>query len=263
MTSSTAHDAVILDQFSRQAAPFAALPAHSNEAALDLCLALAKVVPEDTVLDVACGPGILACAMARTARRVTGIDITPAMIEQAQGRQRALGLDTVSWQIGDGRRLPFADGAFTLVTSRYAFHHIADPQAALTEMKRVCTRDGRIMMIDATPEADKRSAYDEMETLRDPSHVRALTLAELRTLARELGLVERECGFYWLEMDLDQVLGASATPQENLGRLRDLIGTDADSGADRLGMRARRDGPALRFAYPVSILVVSAPPRQD
>ena len=45
---------------------------------------MAGVCPKDDVLDVACGPGLVACALAPAARHVTGIDITPAMIEQAR-----------------------------------------------------------------------------------------------------------------------------------------------------------------------------------
>jgi len=72
-----------VSQFTKQAASFAKMKEHSNEDEFELMYSLTKVNPDDNVLDVACGPGIVACALARVARRVTGIDITPAMIEQA------------------------------------------------------------------------------------------------------------------------------------------------------------------------------------
>src|SRR5207249_4832525 len=55
----------------------------------------------DTVLDVACGPGVLACAFAEVARHVTGIDITPAMIERAQALQQSKGRTNMAWRIGN------------------------------------------------------------------------------------------------------------------------------------------------------------------
>ena len=80
---------LILDQFTRQAVPFAQMPAHSNDEANRLLIDMARVGPEDAVLDVACGPGLVACPLAEVARHVTGIDLTPAMIEQAQAKQRS------------------------------------------------------------------------------------------------------------------------------------------------------------------------------
>jgi ubiquinone/menaquinone biosynthesis C-methylase UbiE len=301
------HDSLILEQFTRQAAPFAALPAHSDEYGLDLCLSLAKLGPEDSVLDVACGPGILACAMARTAKSVTGIDFTPAMIEQAKSRQETLRLETLipasynndtlpvsgrddgparpcarsqgrgcarpasegsldkstsrldgmRWQVGDARSLPFNDGSFTLVTSRYAFHHFQNPSLVLAEMKRVCAPGGRILIIDATPDADKKPAYDALEKLRDPSHVSALTPDELKKIATDLGLTEKASRFYRLEMKLEELLSASAIPPENVGQVRALFQKDADTGVDRLGMAAHWKDGVLHLYYPVSILVVT------
>src|SRR5215472_17669996 len=90
---------LILDQFTRQAVPFAEMPAHSNDQANRLLIDLARVGPEDTVLDVACGPGLVACTLAEVARHVTGIDLTPAMLEQARARQRARGLANLTWLV--------------------------------------------------------------------------------------------------------------------------------------------------------------------
>jgi SAM-dependent methyltransferase len=72
------HQRLILDQFTKQAVPFSQMQNHSPE----LLLAASGAGPEDTILDVACGPGLMACAFAQVARHVTGIDLTPAMIEQ-------------------------------------------------------------------------------------------------------------------------------------------------------------------------------------
>ena len=73
------HQATIVEQFSRQAIPFAKVPGHLD--AIGLLLEISAVSRDDLVLDVACGPGLVACEFARTARQVTGIDITPAMIK--------------------------------------------------------------------------------------------------------------------------------------------------------------------------------------
>lgn len=255
MSENTSHRREIIDQFTRQATAFAALPAHSNEQAMTLSLDLAGIAADDRVLDVACGPGILACAMAQRAAHVTGVDLTAAMIVAARRRQAEMGLHNLDWRVGDGENLPFPDGAFTLVTSRYALHHMEDPAAMLREMRRVASREGRMLVIDATPEASKQEAYDAMEKLRDPSHVRALTSTQLIDAGRDAGLSVRATGSYRLQMALEPQLRASSPRQGDCERIRALFQQDADSGADNLGMRAWREGDDIAFSYPISVLL--------
>lgn len=255
MTSDPKHNDVIVDQFSKQAEPFARMPAHSDEDALRLCLDLAEVDQRDRVLDVACGPGILACAMAERVRHVSGIDLTPAMIEQARLRQAQKGLSNLSWYKGDGRRLPFDDGAFSLVTCRYAFHHFEGPVAMLAEMKRVCAKDGRILIIDVTPDADKQDSYDAVERLRDPSHVKAFTVEQLLEMAADLGLAVRVSGFYQLAMTLAPLLQASSPDPQDVERITRMFQDDATGGADRLGFAARWNDGDIDLFFPVSVLV--------
>src|SRR5229473_2183522 len=178
----------ILDQFTRQAAPFAAAAAIRNEEALNRIVQWAGTGPEDTVLDVACGPGLLACAFARVAQHATGVDMTPAMLEQARKIQQEQGLKNVSWLPGDVYSLLFTAAQFSIVSSRFAFHHLQEPMAALREMKRVCKPGGRIVVADMAPLPAKADALNAAERLRDPSHVRALPVDELRGLFEQAGL---------------------------------------------------------------------------
>src|SRR5947209_8771537 len=146
------------------------MPDHSPE----LILSASEVGPTDTVLDVACGPGVLACAFAQAVRSVTGIDVTPAMIEQAQALQQARARTNMTWRIGDVLPLPFFDASFSLVFTRYSFHHFLYPKAVLAEMVRVCTTGGRVVVVDVfTTSPEQAEAFNRMEKLRDPSHVRA------------------------------------------------------------------------------------------
>ena len=82
------HREQIVDQFTRQALPFSSAPAITNAAALAQIVALAAPGPDDTVLDVACGPGLVVCAFAPLVRRATGIDLTPAMLDRARSLQQ-------------------------------------------------------------------------------------------------------------------------------------------------------------------------------
>ncbi len=171
---------LIVEQFTKQAVPFAEMPIHDGEDTNRLVIETAAIGPDDTVLDVACGPGLITCAVAVIARHVTGIDITPAMIDEARKKQESMGLTNMDWRVGDVFPLPFLESSFSAVISRYSLHHFLEPQAVLNEIVRVCQPGGRVAVVDvfmSTPE--QAEAYDRMEKLRDPSHTRALLLAEL------------------------------------------------------------------------------------
>lgn len=104
---------LIIEQFTKQAIPFAEMPHHNDEDTNRLVIETAGIGSNDTVLDVACGPGLITTATARVARQVTGIDITPAMIDQARKRQQKMGLTNLAWLVGDVLPLPFADASFS------------------------------------------------------------------------------------------------------------------------------------------------------
>ncbi len=88
------HDAEIVNQFTKQAIPFTQKLGRFDS--IQMLIELSKVASNDFVLDVACGPGLVACEFAKVSRHVTGIDITEKMIEQAKKRQMELGLTNVS-----------------------------------------------------------------------------------------------------------------------------------------------------------------------
>ena len=249
---STTHRDAILDQFTRQATPFSTSPGIRDEAALTLAIEFSGVTAADTVLDVACGPGILACAFARVAKHVTGIDITPAMLDKARALQQERGLTNVTWDQGDAAPLPYPDGAFTLVTSRFAFHHFLEPGSVLAEMKRVCAPGGTVLLIDAAPALDKAEAFNKMEKLRDPSHARALPIEEQLALFAAVGLPEPRTTWYRLEGELEGLLTRSFPNPGDAETIRRTF--EAAVADDALGMNVRRADGTIRFGYPVAVL---------
>jgi SAM-dependent methyltransferase len=250
ITEHRGHAARVVDQFTRWAERFAAEPIHAEADGMARLLAAAAVDEASSVLDVACGPGIVACALATRAAHVTGADFTPAMIEQARARQARERLANVDWRVADATRLPFADESFDVVVTRYSFHHMPDPGRALAEMRRVCAPRGRIVVADATPTPETQAAYDRMERLRDPSHASALTLEQLRGLAARVGgLAEVACDFHWLDARLDTLADVEA-----MAELTALFEQDVAAGGDRMGVRPRLTPEGVRFCFPISIV---------
>ena len=152
----TSHTDIVVDQFTQQATPFANSTAMRDEEALRLLVDFSGAGADDTVLDVACGPGLVVAAFAKTCRRAAGIDITPAMIGKAREHAAALSLTNVDWHTGNVLPLPFPDRSFAVVVSRFAFHHFVHPLAVLREMARVATR--RIVVVDMVASDDSARA---------------------------------------------------------------------------------------------------------
>lgn len=249
------HNSRILDQFTRQAAPFAAAAAIRNQQVLDRIVQWAGAGPQDTVLDVACGPGLLACAFARVAKHATGIDMTPAMLEQARKTQQEQSLQNLSWQQGDVYSLPFPQDQFSIVSSRFVFHHLQDPLAALKEMKRVCKPGGKIVVADMAPQPAKADALNAAELLRDPSHVRALPEDELRGLFKQTGLGAPQVSNYRMEGEMEDLLSRSFPNEGDADRVRRIYADSITS--DSLDLNTRQENGKIYYSFPVSVLVSS------
>ncbi len=252
MTPQT-HNQSIVEQFTKQAVPFSQKTAMSSDAIFKLMLEMCEVTPPDIVLDVACGPGLTACAVAATAAHVTGIDLTPAMLERAKARQAELGLTNLDWQLGDVYSLPFADKSFSLVLTRFSFHHFLNPAAVLAEMIRVCRPGGRVTVWDSVPDADKADAYNQLEKLKDPSHARALPAEELLAIINASGLKNIQTASYKLEFEVEKQLAAMFPNPGDEEKIRQIYLDNLTT--DTVGMGVHKRGDAIHFHYPTMIVV--------
>jgi len=253
------HQDLILDQFTRQATVFSTAPTITDEEALKMIVEAARPTSDDRLLDVACGPGLVVSAFASHVREATGIDVTPAMLERARKLAADKGLANVVWRQGDVYSLPYDNGSFTIVTTRFSFHHFLDPAAVLREMVRVCAPGGRIVVVDDYASADpaKAVAFNRLEKLRDPSHSRCLTLSELKGLFGAVGLPEPDATFYELRGDVPSLLARSfPNPGDDLEIIKMFKASAAD---DQLGVPVRVDADNIYYAYPVAILAATRP----
>ena len=113
---------------------FGALTAQAAPALLDAVAA----APGMRLLDVASGPGAIAAAAAARGAQVVGLDFSGAMIAAAQRRHPAL-----TFREGDAHALPFEDARFDAVAMNFGMLHLADPDRAIAEARRVLRPGGR------------------------------------------------------------------------------------------------------------------------
>jgi ubiquinone/menaquinone biosynthesis C-methylase UbiE len=245
----------ILNQFDQQAPSYTRLTLGGTDLLRERLLDALRPAAADALLDVGCGGGRLTLSLAQAVGHATGIDLTPAMIEQARALQAELNISNVHWQQGDILPLPFADASFTIAVTQATFHHLVNPGAVLAEMTRVVAPGGRIAVIDMTFEPVKAAVFDPIEKRRDPSHLRVLSTQALRDLGHEAGLEEISHWHYRAAVPAEAVLATSFPAPGDLDRVRDSYREDAHSGADRLGLQLRIENGAIIASYPMTMLV--------
>jgi demethylmenaquinone methyltransferase/2-methoxy-6-polyprenyl-1,4-benzoquinol methylase len=108
-------------------------------------VSLAALSPGTSVLDLACGTGDLAHSAASAGARVTGLDITPRMIELARVRDPAR---RVTWLVGDMTALPFGPATADVVLTGYGLRNVPDLPTTIGEIARVLRPGGLLLSLD-------------------------------------------------------------------------------------------------------------------
>jgi len=183
------HERVVREEFARQADAMASSPAFTSEEVIGRFRETLGSRTRGRVLDLACGPGILSAALAPQARLMVGVDITPEMLGMARARCRTAGLTNARFLQAPAEALPFAPATFACVVTRLSIHHLQAPHRVLREVHRVLKPDGRLVLADVVSSADRSESelHNALEHLRDPSHVRMLSAADLTQAVTEAG----------------------------------------------------------------------------
>ncbi len=247
------------NQFTKDAESFASGRIMNDEDALEALASLADLHPTDRVVDVACGPGIVATHLAPEVAQVVGVDLTPKMLELARTRAASRGVDDRCRFIdGSMDGLPFPDGCFDVAVSRYALHHAHHVDSVADELVRVVRAGGHIVVVDFDAPADEAvaAAYDEAERLRDPSHVRNLTAADIQSRFTNRGCRLVSETSYRLPMRVDKLLAAS-NGTDHAGF---ALAFEESLRTHGLGVKARKVDGVIRFEYPIVGYAFDKPP---
>jgi ubiquinone/menaquinone biosynthesis C-methylase UbiE len=226
------HDAAVLEQFDSQSQAYLTSAVHSAGPDLERAreLVRAALPPRAAVVDVGCGAGHLAVALAPYVARVTAVDPSPGMRATVEAAARARGLANVATQAANAAALPFDSATFCAAASRYSAHHWRDVPAALREMRRVLKPGGYLLMIDAL--GDELPLVDThlqaLELLRDPSHVRDLAAAQWRAALGDAGFALIEEAVWPTRIEFGPWIERMRTPLESVAAIRRL-----ETGAPR------------------------------
>jgi SAM-dependent methyltransferase len=121
----------------------------------------------ERVLDVACGTGNASIPAAQRGAAVTGLDITPELLERGQRRAEQAGVE-IDWIEGDAEALPFDDGSFDLVLSTFGCMFAPRHEVAAAEIARVLRPGGRIGLASWTPDGSIGGFFRTLGALAPP-----------------------------------------------------------------------------------------------
>lgn len=146
-----------------------------------------NIKDNDTILDVACGTGNFALFASKIAKHATGIDISNIEIDIAKKIAEDLRIKNVNFDCGNVERLPYEKDNFSVVVSRYAFHHFNWSEVVFEEMVRCCEIGGKICIHDVVSyENDYLDCFfNEFDKLVDASHNKLLKMSELKDLFKQ------------------------------------------------------------------------------
>jgi SAM-dependent methyltransferase len=199
------------DVWSERAEAYRESDAHREGRDLEL---FAEWAEGETGLDVATGGGNVARVLRQAGLEVVTIDSAPGMKPTVVSR---------------AEEIPFADASFDVVACRVAAHHFQDPANALKEMARV---SGNLVLVSDNLYLGEDG--EEADKLRDPTHVRNYSEDEWREMFAAAGLEVEAFELEDKRIDFEAWLNRSETPEEDRGRIRELLGERIEDGKLKL-----------------------------
>src|SRR5271155_4883489 len=145
---SNAHESRVAAQFGPRAKAYVESAVHARGPDLNALEAVVSAARPGRALDLGAGGGHVSYLLARHARSVVAVDLSPEMLAAVRASASARGLDNIETAEGPAEKLPFDAGVFDFVASRYSAHHWRDFRAGLREARRTLKRGGRAAVVD-------------------------------------------------------------------------------------------------------------------
>lgn len=226
--NSTTH--VVQDHFAKSAEKYANAQIHAHGEDLQWLVDAHPLTGQECLLDVGTGTGHVALKFAPHVASVEGIDITRAMLEQAEKAATEKGITNATFSLANVEALPHPDHSFDIVVSRWCAHHYPHIRTAVQEITRVLKPEGVFLLVDSYAPTLRRvdNFVNTLEMLRDTGHVRNYSLEEWTQYLAESGWTAEVLKTWMLRLDGDNWVERIHTPAEYVTAIQKLL-RDADS----------------------------------
>ena len=190
---------------------------------------------QDIILEVAAGTCACGLSFAPLAHTVICLDATLPMLTVGKEKAESSRMNNMIFVKGYAEELPFLNENFDIVFSRLAFHHFTDTNTVFSEMVRVLRPGGKLVLIDMeAADEELRNTEDEIETLRDPSHVKNLSMSEMMNLFAMRNFTVEKCEKTEMKQNLKSWLALTKTPEQIQAEITERMKNDMD-GTDKTG----------------------------
>lgn len=183
------------------------------------------------LLDLGCGGGHVTYQLADSVQSVVAYDLVEQMVQTVTTQAAQKNLTNITGMVGKAENLPFSDGEFNCVVSRYSAHHWQNVAQAMDEIYRVLASNGKCVIVDilgnSNPTLD--NLFQTIETVRDPSHVRDYSLAEWLKFAEYAGFNIEKVEKQRLRLDFTSWVARMQTPDFAVQTLRYLLDKAPDN----------------------------------
>ncbi|WDF72607.1 class I SAM-dependent methyltransferase [Novosphingobium sp. KACC 22771] len=230
----TAHDTLVQHQFGPTAQDYVSSPTHAQGADLIHIAAMAAQARPVHALDLGCGGGHVAYAMAPHAARITACDLSADMLAAVDAESARRGFAHIATVRAAAEALPFADGAFDFLACRFSAHHWRDVPRGLAEARRVLRPGGMAVFADviAPPLAAADTHLQAIEVLRDPSHGRNYSAREWAAMLAEAGFAVTDQQQGRLRMEFAAWTARMRTPAPAMEAIRHIQSRASQEVAD-------------------------------
>ncbi len=215
----------VQQRFDQAAASYRTSPVHAQGPDLAWMVEAGALQGQERVLDAGCGPGHTALAFAPHVATVVALDLSQPMLDQARDLAQERGIHNLETRLGDVEELPFPDGSFHCVVSRYSAHHWPHPERALAELARVLMPGGLFLLSDTVsfPDPALDTFLNGVELLRDVSHVRDHTPAQWLSMMEAAGLPGELLRRWEIPLRFQPWVARVSTPEPAVAALRWLF----------------------------------------
>jgi ubiquinone/menaquinone biosynthesis C-methylase UbiE len=246
---------LVQDSFGPVARAYTTSRVHASGPDLGWVVEAAALSGGERVVDVGTGTGHTALALAPYASEVVAVDITLPMLAEARRLADSRGVANVRFIQADASRLPLPSGHFDLVACRQAAHHFAHIAEAVGEWARILKTGGRVVLVDSvSPEEPETDSFlNQIEVLRDPSHVRNQRVSQWLALLSDAGFSASLLRSWTIPLDIPSWTQRIKTPPEVVAQIERLFAGAPSPIQARLRIGPNEEG-LLSFALPAAVI---------